>query len=82
MKFYKLIINSSTAEEFFTSRSMIDVKELKENYPDSALVLNVDDGNEPDISNLDYRSVPVHDVHVGSYILVGAGEVCNYQCRT
>lgn len=56
---------------------MVDVKELKENYPDSALVLNVDDNNLPDISDLAYRSVPVHDVEVGSYLLVGTGEVCD-----
>lgn len=56
---------------------MVDVKELKENYPDSVLVLNVDDNNLPDVSDLAYRSVPVHDVEVGSYILVGAGEVCD-----
>ncbi|KAJ4714802.1 putative Cadmium/zinc-transporting ATPase [Melia azedarach] len=69
------------AEEFFTSRSMVDVKELKENYPDSALVLNVNDNNLPDISDLAYRSVPVHDVEVGSYILVGAGEAVPVDCE-
>lgn len=65
------------AEEFFTSRSMIDVKELKENYPDSALVLNLDDDNLPNVSDFSYRSIPVHDVEVGSYILVTTGEVCD-----
>ena len=65
------------AEEFFTSRSMVDVKELKENYPDSALVLNLDDDNLPNVSDFSYRSVPAHDVEVGSYILVGTGEVCD-----
>ncbi|KAK4840787.1 hypothetical protein QYF36_018146 [Acer negundo] len=69
------------AEEFFTSRSMIDVKELKENNPDSALVLNVNDDNQPNISDLDYRSVPVHNVEVGSYILVGAGEAVPVDCE-
>ncbi|KAM7265849.1 hypothetical protein ACFE04_003532 [Oxalis oulophora] len=67
-------LTNSTAEEFFTSRSVIDVRELKENHPDSALVLNVDDDNIPDTSNLGYKSVPVHDVEVGNYILVGTGE--------
>lgn len=65
-----------SAEEYFTSRSMIDVKELKENYPDFALVLDMDDEQLPDTSNLNYKQVPVHDLQVGSYILVGAGEVC------
>lgn len=65
------------AEEIFTSRSMVDVKELKENYPDSALVLNLGDDNLPNVSDLSYRSVPVHEVEVGSYILVGTGEVCH-----
>lgn len=65
-----------SAEEYFTSRSMIDVKELKENYPDFALVLDMDDEQLPDTSNLKYKQVPVHDLQVGSYILVGAGEVC------
>lgn len=69
------------AEEFFTSRAMVDVKELKENYPDSVLVLNVDDDNLPDVSDLAYRSVPVHDVEVGSYILVGAGEAVPVDCE-
>lgn len=55
---------------------MIDVKELKENYPDFALVLDMDDEQLPDTSNLKYKQVPVHDLQVGSYILVGAGEVC------
>ncbi|XP_031253627.1 probable cadmium/zinc-transporting ATPase HMA1, chloroplastic [Pistacia vera] len=69
------------AEEFFTSRSMVDVKELKENYPDSALVLDVNDDNVPDISDLAYRSIPVYDVEVGSYILVGAGEAVPVDCE-
>ncbi|KAK6237700.1 hypothetical protein QUC31_003169 [Theobroma cacao] len=69
------------AEEFFTSRSMVDVKELKENYPDSVLVLNLDDDNLPNVSNLSYRNVPVHDVEVGSYILVGTGEAVPVDCE-
>ncbi|KAB2004675.1 hypothetical protein ERO13_D11G203500v2 [Gossypium hirsutum] len=69
------------AEEFFTSRSMIDVKELKENYPDSALVLNLDDDNLPNVSDLSYRSIPVHDVEVGSYILVTTGEAVPVDCE-
>lgn len=64
-----------SAEEYFTSRSMIDVKELKENYPDFALVLDINDEELPNTSNLAYKQVPVHDLQVGSFILVGAGEV-------
>ncbi|KAH0940520.1 hypothetical protein HID58_000157 [Brassica napus] len=63
------------AEEFFTSRSMVDVKELKESNPDSALLIEVKNGNVPNISDLSYKSVPVHSVEVGSYILVGTGEI-------
>lgn len=66
----------SAAEEFFTSRSMVDVKELKESNPDSALLIDVKNGNVPNMSDLAYKSVPVHSVGVGSYILVGTGEVC------
>lgn len=64
------------AEEYFTSRSMIDVKELKENHPDFALVLDVQNGNNPSFSDLKYHEVPVNDLKVGAYILVKAGEVC------
>lgn len=66
----------TAAEEYFTSRSMIDVKELKENYPDFALVLDINEDELPNTFDLAYKRVPVHDVEVGSYILVGAGEVC------
>ncbi|KAF8017358.1 hypothetical protein BT93_H2526 [Corymbia citriodora subsp. variegata] len=69
------------AEEYFTGRSMIDVRELKENYPDFALVLDVDDEESPNFSDLAYRRVPVHDVAVGSYILVGAGESVPVDCE-
>ncbi|XWS33558.1 hypothetical protein CRYUN_Cryun22dG0093500 [Craigia yunnanensis] len=69
------------AEEFFTSRSMVDVKELKENYPVSVLVLNLDDDNLPNVSDLSHRSVPVYDVEVGSYILVGTGEAVPVDCE-
>lgn len=64
------------AEEFFTSRSMVDVKELKESNPDSALLIQVKNGNVPNISDLSYKSVPVHSVEVGSYILVGTDCSC------
>lgn len=69
------------AEEFFTSRSVVDVKELKENYPDSALVLNVNDEKLPDLAHLSYTSIPVHDVEVGSYILVVTGEAVPVDCE-
>lgn len=77
ISFLLLFVVIPPAEEFFTSRSVVDVKELKENYPNSALVLDVNDENLPNTSDLSYRSIPVHDVEVGSYILVGTGEVCD-----
>lgn len=52
---------------------MIDVKELKENYPDSTLVLDVNDDKPPDVSDLSYKSVPVHDIEVG------VGVVCHFE---
>ncbi|KAK4771857.1 hypothetical protein SAY86_013632 [Trapa natans] len=69
------------AEEYFTSRSMIDVRELKENYPEFALLLDVDDNALPNFTDLAYRRVPVHDVEVGSYVLVGAGESVPVDCE-
>ncbi|KAF1874160.1 hypothetical protein Lal_00041606 [Lupinus albus] len=69
------------AEEYFTGRSMIDVKELKENNPDFALVLDTIDGILPNTVDLAYKRVPVHDVTVGSYILVGAGESVPVDCE-
>ncbi|CAK9315666.1 unnamed protein product [Citrullus colocynthis] len=69
------------AEEYFTKQSMIDVKELKESHPDFALVLDVNDDNLPDTSDLEHRRVPVRDVEVGSYILVGAGESVPVDCE-
>ena len=67
----------TAAEEYFTSRSMIDVKELKENHPDFVLVLDMNEDRVPNTFDLAYKRVPVHNLEVGSYILVGAGEVCN-----
>lgn len=64
------------AEDYFTGRSRIDVEELKENHPESALVLDVKNGKLPSFSDLTYYEVPVNDLEVGSYILVKAGEVC------
>ena len=64
-----------SAEEYFTSRSMIDVKELKDNYPDYALVLEVNDDQPIQFSKLNYKKIPVSDLEVGSFILVRAGEV-------
>ncbi|XP_010429275.1 PREDICTED: probable cadmium/zinc-transporting ATPase HMA1, chloroplastic [Camelina sativa] len=69
------------AEEFFTSRSVIDVKELKESNPDSALVINVNDDNVPNFFDFSYKSVNVQNVQVGSYILVGTGEVVPVDCQ-
>ncbi|XP_078443808.1 heavy metal atpase 1 isoform X4 [Wolffia australiana] len=62
------------AEEYFTSRSMIDVKELKENHPEFALVLETNGEDQPQFSDLKYRKVPVHDIDVGAFLLVRAGE--------
>ncbi|CAA7040751.1 unnamed protein product [Microthlaspi erraticum] len=69
------------AEEFFTSKSMVDVKELKESNPDSALVIDVDNHNSPNFFDLSYKSVHVENVQVGSYILVGTGEVVPVDCQ-
>ncbi|XP_038971968.1 probable cadmium/zinc-transporting ATPase HMA1, chloroplastic isoform X2 [Phoenix dactylifera] len=62
------------AEEYFTSRSMIDVKELKDSHPDFALLLEVNGDRPPQFSKLNYTKIPVHDLKVGSFILVRAGE--------
>ncbi|XP_051140944.1 probable cadmium/zinc-transporting ATPase HMA1, chloroplastic [Andrographis paniculata] len=69
------------AEEYFTSRSRIDVKELKENHPEFALVLDVEDGNSLSFTDLKYHKVPVNDLEVGSYILVRAGESVPVDCE-
>jgi len=65
-----------TAEEYFTSKSMFDVRELKENHPEFALLLEKSGEESVQFSNLSYTKVPVHDLEVGSHILVRAGEVC------
>ncbi|KAL8477018.1 hypothetical protein ACS0TY_029357 [Phlomoides rotata] len=69
------------AEEYFTSRSMIDVKELKENHPEFALVLDVEKGKSPSFSDLMYNKVSVNDLEAGSYILVKAGESVPVDCE-
>ncbi|KAM7516485.1 hypothetical protein LguiA_006068 [Lonicera macranthoides] len=69
------------AEEYFTSRSKVDVMELKENYPEFALVLEVNNRNSPNFSDLTYHEVPVNDLEVGSYILVQAGESVPVDCE-
>lgn len=69
------------AEEYFTSRSLIDVKELKENHPDFALVLDVTNGNNPSFSDLKHHKVPVNDLEVGAYVLVKAGESVPVDCE-
>lgn len=56
---------------------MIDVKELKENHPDFVLVLDMNEDRLPNTFDLAYKRAPVHNVEVGSYILIGAGEVCD-----
>ncbi|KAL2906352.1 putative cadmium/zinc-transporting ATPase HMA1 chloroplastic [Bienertia sinuspersici] len=62
------------AEEYFTSRSRVDVRELKETYPDSALVLDAGKNETPNFSSLSYKKVPVTEIAVGSFVLVQAGE--------
>ncbi|KAK7386400.1 hypothetical protein VNO78_26610 [Psophocarpus tetragonolobus] len=69
------------AEEYFTCRSVVDVRELKENNPDFALVLDTNDDKLPNTFDLAYKRVPVHDVTVGSYVLVGAGESVPVDCE-
>ncbi|XP_051198855.1 probable cadmium/zinc-transporting ATPase HMA1, chloroplastic isoform X1 [Lolium perenne] len=62
------------AEEYFTSKSMYDVRELKENHPEFALLLETRGDDSVHFSNLSYTKVPVHDLEVDSHILVRAGE--------
>ncbi|KAL2455321.1 putative cadmium/zinc-transporting ATPase HMA1 [Abeliophyllum distichum] len=69
------------AEEYFTGQSRIDVKELKENHPESALLLDVKNGKLPSFSDLTYHEVPVNDLEVGSYMLVKAGESVPVDCE-
>lgn len=69
------------AEEYFTSRSTGDVKELKENHPESALMLHVDNQTLPSFADLTYSEVPVSDLEVGSFILVKAGESVPVDCE-
>lgn len=63
------------AEEYYTKRAMGDVKALKESNPEFALVLDAFDSAVPhQFSSMASKRVPVHDLEVGSYILVRAGE--------
>ncbi|KAM3275650.1 hypothetical protein ACQJBY_044172 [Aegilops geniculata] len=63
-----------TAEEYFTRKSMVDVRELKENHPEFALLLETSGDESTRFSNLSHTKVPVQDLTVGSHILVRAGE--------
>ncbi|XAR51317.1 hypothetical protein NMG60_11005913 [Bertholletia excelsa] len=69
------------AEEYFTSRSKIDVKELKENHPEFALIVDVNGEKSQNFFDLTYKEVPVNNVEVGSYILVKAGESVPVDCE-
>ncbi|KAG9158787.1 hypothetical protein Leryth_013678 [Lithospermum erythrorhizon] len=69
------------AEEYFTSRSNIDVKQLKESHPEFALVLDKKHDCTLSLSDLTYHEVPVNDLEVGSYILVKAGESVPVDCE-
>ncbi|KAA8547161.1 hypothetical protein F0562_003573 [Nyssa sinensis] len=62
------------AEDYFTSCSKVDMKQLKENYPNFALVLYLKDGKSPEFSDMSCQEVPVNDLEVGSYILVKADQ--------
>ena len=55
---------------------MVDVRELKENHPEFALLLETSGDESTRFSNLSHTKVPVQDLTVGSHILVRAGEVC------
>ncbi|VAI32908.1 unnamed protein product [Triticum turgidum subsp. durum] len=62
------------AEEYFTRKSMVVVRELKENHPEFALLLETSGDKSTRFSNLSHTKVPVQDLTVGSHILVRAGE--------
>ncbi|GLJ16033.1 hypothetical protein SUGI_0266000 [Cryptomeria japonica] len=63
------------AEDYFANRAMGDIKALKESNPEFALVLDTFDATAPlHFSAITYKHVPMHDLEVGSYILVRAGE--------
>lgn len=70
-----LFYSRITAEEYFTRKSMVDVRELKENHPEFALLLETSGDKSTRFSNLSHTKVPVNDLKVGSHILVRAGEV-------
>lgn len=56
---------------------MGDVKALKDSNPESALVLDdFDQNNPPQLSSVPYKQLPLQEVAVGSFVLVKAGEVC------
>ena len=58
-----------TAEEYFTRKSMVDVRELKENHPEFALLLETSGDESTRFSNLSHTKVPVEDLTVGSRIM-------------
>ncbi|VFQ69195.1 unnamed protein product [Cuscuta campestris] len=72
---------SHIAEEAFTRRSKIDVKELRENHPEFALLLDTNSGSLPSFSHLTYCEVPVSYLKVGSLIFVKAGESVPVDCE-
>uniref|UniRef100_A0A7N0TZB8 Uncharacterized protein n=1 Tax=Kalanchoe fedtschenkoi TaxID=63787 RepID=A0A7N0TZB8_KALFE len=55
--------------------SRIHIKELKEDHPGSTLGLDVKDGQVPSFFDLSYRSVSIHDIEAGSYILMKMGVI-------
>lgn len=55
---------------------MGDVNTLRESNPDTALVVDdFDIDNPPPLSALTHKELPVAAVKVGAYLLVKAGEV-------
>ncbi|CAH9069240.1 unnamed protein product, partial [Cuscuta europaea] len=72
---------SHIAEEAFTRRAKIDVKELKENHPEFALMLDANNESPPSFSNITYHEVPVSYLKVDSLILVKAGESVPVDCE-
>ena len=66
----------AAAEEYFTQKAMGDVNALRENNPETALVVDdFDTDNPPPLSALSHKELPVAEVKVGAYLLVKAGEV-------
>eukprot|EP00850_Spirogloea_muscicola_P014493 SM000104S09363 [mRNA] locus=s104:324637:335005:+ [translate_table: standard] len=64
---------SHSAEDIITERALGDVSNLKENNPETALLL---ESYSPTLSpeRMSYKEVPVQKVAIGSFVLVKVGE--------